>query len=149
MTSASTHAPVETSSIAAAEERLRAAGMRVSAARRRVLEVLLGSAEPLRADQIAEALGEHGDISSVYRNLERFEELGIVRHVHLGHAPGLYALNTGSRLEYLVCERCNRVQAVEPAALDAAREAVRTGLGFEARFDHFPLAGLCRECAAA
>jgi Fur family ferric uptake transcriptional regulator len=149
MTSASTHAPVEISTMAAAEGRLRAAGLRVSAARRRLLEVLLASAEPLRADQIAEALGDHGDISSVYRNLERLEDLGIVRHVHLGHAPGLYALNTGSRVEYLVCERCNRVQAVDPAELDAAREAVRERLGFEARFDHFPLAGLCRACAGS
>ena len=37
------------------------------------------------------------DLASVYRNLEQLEELGVVRHVHLGHGPGLYALVGGRR----------------------------------------------------
>ena len=38
------------------------------------------------------AAGPASDLASVYRNLEHLEELGVVRHVHFGHGPGLYAL---------------------------------------------------------
>ena len=31
------------------------------------------------------------DLASVYRNLETLEDAGLVRHMHLGHGPGLYA----------------------------------------------------------
>ena len=40
--------------------------------------------------------------TSVYRNLERLEALGVVSHVHVGHGPGLYALARGGDQEYLV-----------------------------------------------
>ena len=35
--------------------------------------------------------------TSVYRNLERLEALGVVSHVHVGHGPGLYALGARRR----------------------------------------------------
>ncbi|UTI65159.1 transcriptional repressor [Paraconexibacter antarcticus] len=46
----------------------------------------------------------YSDLSSVYRNLERLEALGVVRHVHLDHGPGLYTLQRDSDTDYLVCE---------------------------------------------
>jgi len=46
-----------------------------------------------------------------YRNLETLEEVGLVRHVHLGHGPGLYALAAPEH-EYLVCESCHAVRTV-------------------------------------
>ena len=39
----------------------------------------------------------------------------LIRHVHLGHGPGLYALAGANEREYLACERCHRVTAVEAA----------------------------------
>jgi Fur family ferric uptake transcriptional regulator len=82
----------------------------------------------------------------VYRNLEAFEELGLVRHVHLGHGPGLYAL-AGDR-EYLVCETCDRVRSVPSEALDGVRSAIRDAFGYEARFSHFPIVGQCPDCSS-
>jgi Fur family ferric uptake transcriptional regulator len=84
----------------------------------------------------------------VYRNLDVLEGVGLVRHVHLGHGPGLYALAGGREREYLTCERCGAYEAVDPAQLDGVREAIRARFGYEARFTHFPIGGLCRDCAA-
>ena len=67
---------------------VRSHGMRVSTARRSVLEALLAAERPLTADEIA---GD-ADLASTYRNLETLESIGIVRHVHLGHGPGRYEL---------------------------------------------------------
>ena len=80
---------------ALALSRIRAHGLRISSARRLVLEALLVADGPMSAEQIAQGIGGRvpcSDLASVYRNLERFEEIGVVRHVHLGHGPGLYAL---------------------------------------------------------
>jgi Fur family transcriptional regulator, ferric uptake regulator len=131
---------------------LRARGLRVSAARRLVLETLYASADPLTAEQIAAGLDgrvPRSDIGSVYRNLETLEQIGLVSHFHLGHGPGLYApASTGTR-EYLVCDSCATVRALEPRALDGVRDLIRRELGYEARFTHFPIAGLCPRCAGA
>ncbi len=134
---------------ALAISRMRAHGLRVSAARRVVLEALLVADGPMSAEQIAQGIGGRvpcSDLASVYRNLERFEEIGVVRHVHLGHSPGLYALALDGDREYLTCERCADFRAVDPQALDLARELIRRSLGYRASFRHFPIVGLCERC---
>jgi Fur family ferric uptake transcriptional regulator len=138
---------VDAPSAAAAASALRSHGLRVSSARRVVLEALFAAACPLTAEELAEGGGGSlgSDVASVYRNLETLEALGLVRHIHLGHGAGRYVL-AGAGHEFVVCERCGDFERVAPAVLRAVREAVRDAVGYEARFSHFPLAGLCRAC---
>lgn len=127
---------------------VRERGGRLSLARRRVWEVLAAASGPISAEEVAHRTEPApADASSVYRNLEFFESVGLVRHVHLGHGPGLYALEDGRDSEYLVCERCGRVDAVEAEQLDEVRALIRSRFGYEARFSHFPVAGLCGDCS--
>jgi Fur family transcriptional regulator, ferric uptake regulator len=130
---------------------LRESGGRVTAARRLVLEALFAADRPVSADYIAGGAGGRTQLepTSVYRNLEHLEAMGIVRHVHLGHGPGLYALIGQGEREYLVCERCDRITAVDPERLDGVRELIEDEFGLRARFSHFPIYGLCADCAAA
>jgi len=133
-----------------AVELVRAHGLRVSAARRLVIEALFASRNPVSAEEIADGLGGRtvrSDVGSVYRNLETLERLGLVRHFHLGHGPGRYALAGAEAREYLYCESCGATRAVEPAELDAVRELVQEEFRFQAHFTHFPIVGLCRECS--
>lgn len=133
-------------------EALRGLGFRLSAARRIVLEALFAADGPVSADFIADGLGgrlQRSDLASVYRNLDWLESLGVVRHVHLGHGPGLYTLAREGSREYLVCERCNRVVSVEPSALDGLRAQIEDTFGFHARFSHFAIVGLCDRCIDA
>jgi len=136
----------------AAFSALRQRGLRLSAARRLLLEALYAAMEPVTAERIAAGLDgrlPRSDIASVYRNLETLEELGLVRHVHLGHGPGLY-VHAGIALhEYVACEGCEGYVAVHPHQLDGARDAIREAFGYEASFTHFPIVGLCPECQEA
>ena len=147
VTSPSAATPLDAPSAEAAAAALRTRGLRLTAARRLLLEVLYEVEEPLSAEELAEGVGSGADVGSVYRNLEAFEKLGLVRHLHLGHGPGLYARTSLSAREYLICEACGRHLAVEPGALDEVRETIRRRFGYEARFTHFPIAGLCPDCA--
>ena len=122
-------------------------GLRLSTARRLILEALFAVEGPVGAPYLVDALAI--DESSVYRNLEVLESHGLVRHVHLGHGPGLYALLGGEEVEYLYCERCAKVTAVDPARLAPVRDVVRREFGYEPRFTHFAIVGLCADCASS
>ena len=138
---------VEASTAPAAFAALRANGLRLSTARRLVLEALFAADGPVSAEDVARQL--RVDLSSVYRNLELLESHGLVRHVHLGHGPGLYALRGDGEHEYLYCERCGAVRTVAPGVLDSVREDIQRQFGYEARFTHFPIVGTCPACLAA
>jgi Fur family ferric uptake transcriptional regulator len=129
---------------------LRARGMRVSVPRRLMLSTLFAAEAPISAEGLAgllKASGADVDVASIYRNLEAFERTGLVRHFHLGHGPGLYSLVGHDDREYLYCERCHEVLVVSGDRLAAAREAIRAASGYEARFTHFPIVGVCGRCA--
>jgi Fur family ferric uptake transcriptional regulator len=131
----------------AAAAAVRRGGLRLSSARRLVLEALFAAESPVTAEAIAGGLGgrvPRSDLASVYRNLETLEQLGLVHHVHAGHGAGLYGLALGR--EYLMCEGCGRLRAVSPAVLEPVRAALRDALGYEARFTHFPLVARCSDC---
>jgi Fur family ferric uptake transcriptional regulator len=117
-----------------------------------VLEALLAADGPMSAEQIAEGIGGRvpcSDIASVYRNLQALDSIGLVRHVHLGHGPGLHVLALAGEREYLTCERCGDYLAVAPEELDAVSALVESRFGYRAGFAHFPIVGLCRSCAEA
>jgi Fur family ferric uptake transcriptional regulator len=137
---------LEAASFAEAVAALRARGLRLSSARRMVLEALFAAEGPVSAEQIARRL--ELDPASVHRNFEVLERLGLVRHVHLGHGPGLYALRHGGEREYLYCDRCGAVRALARKELDPVRRRIKERYGYEARFSHFPIVGVCAECSA-
>ena len=125
---------------------LRADGLRFSASRRIVLEVLLDAEGPVSAEHLAS--GQGCDLPTTYRNLELLERLGIVRHVHIGHGPGLYALVGEEDPTYLVCESCGQLNRLPAAEATEIRRRIGAATGFEAHFTHFPILGLCSSCAA-
>jgi Fur family ferric uptake transcriptional regulator len=125
-------------------------GLRLTSSRRLVLEALLAAREPISAEDIADGLGgrmTQSDIASVYRNLDTLGALGLVRHFHAGHGPGRYVLEGLGDREYLACESCGALESVDPSALEGVRDQVRELSGYEARFSHFPIVGLCARCA--
>ena len=132
---------------------LRDAGIRVTAARRLVLQGLFAADGPVSAERPRErrstAHVPPSDLASVYRNLEgpRAGRPKVQPRPPGPRGPGCTPGPGQEEREYLVCERCGDIQAVDAARLDAVRDTIREAFGFEARFSHFPIAGLCARCA--
>jgi Fur family transcriptional regulator, ferric uptake regulator len=124
---------------------LRDSGLRLSTPRRLVLEALFAAEGPVSAAHLARKL--RVDESSIYRNLEVLEQHGLIRHMHLGHSPGLYVLVGDEEAEYLYCDRCAKVTAVSPDRLDQVRELIKAQFGHAAKFTHFAIVGVCDDCA--
>jgi Fe2+ or Zn2+ uptake regulation protein len=144
--------PLAAPSVEAAVSLLRTHGLRVSAARRLVIEALFAAERPLTAEEIAAGLEgwlPSSDLASVYRNLDTLEEVGLVQHFHVGHGAGLYSLVAAGEPAYVSCERCGAFEAVPAGRLDAALELIERETGYRARFSHFPLVGTCAGCLTA
>lgn len=128
---------------------LRARGYRLTPQRQLVLEAVgdLGHATP---EEIATAVRRTAsalNISTVYRTLELLEELGLVRHTHLGHGAPTYSAAGNDDHVHLVCRDCDGVEeaSTELVADVVARLAVEKG--FTLDVGHFVLFGRCRACS--
>ncbi len=127
---------------------LRARGGRASGARRVILEALVSGPAHRTAEELAEQIhADHPSVhqATVYRNLERFEELGVVYHSHLGHGPAQWHLDQNPHV-HLTCESCGAVTQAEQAAFGAVRTDLRDRYGFEVDMRHFALTGTCAPC---
>ena len=131
--------------------RLRSRGLRLTAQRQRVLEAVtvLEHATPesigVRLREEAGPEGSAPDISTVYRNLELLERLGLVWHTHLGRGAPVYHVAEHPHL-HVVCSVCGEVSSVEPGILDDAAERLAAQHGFTVDVGHVALTGTCRAC---
>lgn len=130
------------------QEELRARGYRVTPQRQLVLEAVAalehGTPEEICAQVQRTATGVN--ISTVYRTLELLEELGLVKHAHVGHGPPNYHLATEADHVHLCCRGCGKVQDVPPAVAGGLVAALESEYGFETDVHHLTVFGRCREC---
>ncbi len=101
----------------------------------------LGHATP---EQLATAV-DGVDLATVYRTLELLEQLGFVRHTHLGHGAPSYR-PAGDEHIHVVCHTCGSVTDADPRLLDELSDRLRTGQGFEVDRAHFTVFGHCSHC---
>ena len=144
--------PLAPASVPAAITTLRVRGLRVSAARRLVLEALFAADGPVTAEAIAAGLGGRfpaSDLASVYRNLDTLERIGLVRHFHVAHGAGLYALATPHQPGYVACERCGAHQPLDAETVGRVAAVLGEACGYEPQPVHFPIVGHCPECRHA
>lgn len=129
---------------------LRSEGVRVTTARRGVLAALVDDhRRHVSAEQLAEAVrAELPDVhlSTVYRTLEAFEQLGVVTHVHLGHGRAIYHL-TDELHHHAACEICGEVLQLPGSIFNDVQATLHGSYGFELDAHHFALVGRCRACA--
>lgn len=138
---------------ARALERLRAAGQRMTVARRAVIEALAGhdghpDAEEICAAVEANVPGVHR--ATVYRTLETLTELDVVRHVHMGHGTTAYhlaAAGAGTDHLHAQCRSCGVVIDLPSGLLDAVHLEVAAGHGFTLEPRHVALSGTCAVCS--
>jgi Fur family transcriptional regulator, ferric uptake regulator len=144
--------PLAPASVPAAITTLRVRGLRVSSARRLVLEALFAADAPVTADAIADGLGGRfpaSDLASVYRNLDTLEEIGLVHHFHVAHGAGLYALASADQYGYVACERCGTHRQLDHGTVAQVAAVLREACGYEPQLVHFPIVAHCPECRHA
>ncbi len=127
---------------------LRAQGGRATPTRRVLLETLFGTDRHLTVEELATAVQSRSpDVhpSTIYRNLEELQKLGVVSHTHLGHGPVTYQLASHAH-GHLICAQCGkRIEARDDLFDELTRKAKRD-LGFTIDPHHAAIFGRCSEC---
>lgn len=132
------------------EARLRDHGLRVTAARKAVLGLLMRSAHALAQHDVEEALPGLADRVTLFRILQAFEEAGLAHRVMDGQGVARYASCASScdahqhtdAHAHFRCTDCGAVYCMEEVALPK----VSVPKGFKLKGSHLDLEGSCRHC---
>jgi len=127
---------------------VRERGGRVTSARRLVLEAIFKARAHQTAEEVAAVVQKQAPdihLSTIYRNLEDLQALGIVVHAHLGHGPSTYHLAATAH-GHLVCEECGAVIEAPDDLFASLSQSTKSRFGFEIDPHHFAMLGRCQLC---
>ncbi|GAC1322677.1 MAG: transcriptional repressor [Mycobacteriales bacterium] len=142
--------PVSAGGDVAWQTQLRAKGHRLTPQRQLVLQAVaeIGHATPEQVLGVVHRTATGVNVSTVYRTLDLLEELGLVRHTHLGHGASTYSVVGGDDHLHLVCRDCARVQEVGADLITDLVRRLAAEMNFAVDVGHVSLFGRCAECQA-
>jgi|SRR5579859_3997147 len=136
--------------LAAAEASCQAQGARLTAIRRRVLELVWASHEPVGAYGLLDRLAAEGTKSvppTIYRALDFLMEHGLVHrlerlnaYVGCSHRHGPHAA------QFLICTDCGRVAELDDPAIGSALLQGAKSRDFTVSRQTVEVEGLCPDC---
>jgi Fur family zinc uptake transcriptional regulator len=127
---------------------------RLTPIRRRVLETLLASHQPLGAYELIDRLAVRDARPApitVYRALDFLREQGLVHRIESRNAffACVHNHESGDPVVFLICEKCGTVgEAASAAVADTIKNASRAA-GFSPRTPVIEISGICAHCKAA
>jgi Fur family ferric uptake transcriptional regulator len=134
-----------------ARDALRAHGKRVTSQRNLILQIVRESRGHLDASEIyrrARSKDPRISLSTVYRNLNLLEELGLISELHLDQEHHHYELKEGMGHHHLICTNCDKVIEFDSPLVADLVSQVSQEQGFRVDRVQIDLVGLCEECRA-
>ena len=138
------------SAMSAAEQICREKGLRLTDTRRRVLQLVWQSHQPIGAYELLEALVAEGRSAApptVYRSLEFLMQAGLVHRLDslnafIGCADPTHP-HTG---QFLICRECRSVAELDEQAISELVSELASGIGFTAVRQMLEIEGVCSNC---
>ena len=128
---------------------LQAHGYRMSASLQVVVEVVATSPRvlsPIQAFDLARKKNAKIGLVTIYRTLEKLEEIGLIQRVHQpSGCQGFIAANAGHQ-HILICENCGLVEFFSGDRLDNLMNDVARVSGYRISGHWLQLFGLCTQC---
>ncbi|MBL7162733.1 MAG: transcriptional repressor [Anaerolineales bacterium] len=128
---------------------LKASGYRLTSPRRAVVETLANSQRALNATEIYDLAREQYPslgLVSVYRTLEKLEQLELIQRVH--HPDGCQAFIAGftGHQHLLICQSCGKAEFFEGDNLEMLFERVAQESGYQIQEHWLQFFGFCSKC---
>lgn len=131
-------------------ETLQASGYRLTAPRRALVEVMAASTKALAPNELYE-LGQAQcpglGLVTVYRTLEKLEELALIERVHLPDGCHRYLRAAEGHQHMLLCTRCGEVRYFAGDELGDLFRRVAADTGYAVEEHWLQLFGQCPNCA--
>jgi len=132
------------------QEKLNQEGLRFTRPRQEVVTILKESKVPLtpqRIHQRATTKNCQIGLVSVYRTLDLFTELNLVRKVHGEDGCHGYVLATPGHHHHLICRECGKaVEFIGTPALKDLIDRIEVETGFIIDEHILQFYGICQEC---
>ena len=136
----------------AVPDRFRGRGLRWTAQRRVVVEVLAATDGHITSAELVDrcrAVDPSTIPSTVYRTLDALEELGLVRHGHGADGREEFHVHPAAEHGHRYCAACGGSWEIHGAEAAAVRAAFDETAGFEVDLSHVTIVGRCRGCREA
>jgi len=128
---------------------LRAQGYRITAARRAVIETIAQSPRALNPTEVYD-LGRETypklGLVTVYRTLEKLEELHLIQRVHQDQGCNAYLAHAEGHQHLLICRKCKKAVYFEGDDLDDFFSEVGKKHAFTVKDHWLQLFGICEDC---
>ena len=131
--------------------RLRGEGLRITAGRRTILDVLFHAERPLSLQEIQDLAASEGDgpdYATVFRMVALLDRLHLVHKVNLQRSCSYYELNDPSKhYDHIVCTACGKVVVIDiPCPLAETEQRVAEHYGFRNLSHSLEFFGRCSDC---
>lgn len=127
-------------------------GQRLTAQRKLLYDLIRQGKGHLDADELyrrAKAKEPRISLSTVYRNLHLFKQLGLVEELHLDEEHHHYEGRSERGHYHLVCLGCGRVVEFQSPRIDQLKEELGQETGFRIAGVDINLSGYCSRCRQA
>lgn len=134
--------------IVAFDEILKIKMLRVTDERKALYSHLSGLEAPISIKQLAASLSSKMDQATVYRNIEVFEEIGVINKIYTGWK---YRIELSERFRphhhHMTCENCGKIIPISLGEkMEQAIENFGRKHGFKIKSHEIELRGLCKDC---
>ncbi|HHJ16593.1 MAG TPA: ferric iron uptake transcriptional regulator [Gammaproteobacteria bacterium] len=131
-------------------EDLRAAGLKATVPRRKILEVLESKAgQHLTAEDVYRLLLETGEdvgLATVYRVLTQFEGAGLVERHHFEGGQSVFELNQGEHHDHILCVKCGKVEEFVDNIIEERQRDIAEKAGYTMTGHCLYIYGICADC---
>lgn len=124
-------------------------GYRLTEARKAVVETVAESPRaltPLEVFDSARAAYPALGLVSVYRTLEKLEELHLIQRVHQPGGCQAFVSASQGHQHLLLCQNCGQVTYFEGDNLETLMAGISKQTGYKIREHWLQLFGLCKNC---
>ena len=128
---------------------LQASGYRLTEPRRAIVEIMASSQkalDPVRIFDLGRQEYSGLGLVTVYRTLEKLEELGLVQRVHHPNGCHMYLRAAQGHEHLLLCISCGRAEYFSGDDISGLVQDVSNRSGFDIHDHWLQLFGMCSDC---
>lgn len=128
---------------------LHESGYRITEARRAVVDTVATTNRaltPMEVFDLARGTYPALGLVTVYRTLEKLEELHLIQRVHQPQGCQAFTAASQAHQHLLLCQKCGRVKFFEGDDLESLIAAIAKKTGYQIREHWLQFFGLCQSC---
>ncbi len=130
-------------------EKLQSNGYRLTGSRRTVVEIIAESKRalsPLEVYELARSRDSRLGLVTVYRTLEKLEELNLIQRVHQPQGCQAFIAAFTGHQHLILCKKCGKVEFFSGEDLEDFFKKIGCQTGYKVEEHWLQLFGVCSDC---